>query len=175
MAGLDLTKHDKLESCIEEFKNWSPKSPKFVGVRHLVGNQPFDFLTREDVQAGLGILEKHDVPFDLYVVPGSLCHVATIAEKFPKLRLIIDHIGKPKVQDGEIEEWKKDISAAAKFPNVFVKLSGMIIEAKPLHKKKKRLLRQQTLLTERPSGDRLSSILEVPSSNPIGLLVGGRT
>ena len=131
MAGLDLTKHDKLESCIEEFKNWSPKSPKFVGVRHLVGNQPFDFLTREDVQAGLGILEKHDVPFDLYVVPGSLCHVATIAEKFPKLRLIIDHIGKPKVQDGEIEEWKKDISAAAKFPNVFVKLSGMIIEAKP--------------------------------------------
>ena len=51
----------------------------------------------------------------------------------------------------------------------------MIIEAKPLHKKKKRLLRQQTLLTQRPSGDRLSSILEVPSSNPIGLLVGGST
>jgi predicted TIM-barrel fold metal-dependent hydrolase len=51
-------------------------------------------------QTGLGILEKHEVPFDLYVVPGSLCHVATIAEKFPKLKLIIDHIGKPKVQVG---------------------------------------------------------------------------
>jgi L-fuconolactonase len=35
------------------------------------------------------------------------------------------------IQEGEIEEWKKDISAAAKFPNVFVKLSGMIIEADP--------------------------------------------
>ena len=54
--------------------------------------------SREDVQTGLGILEKHDVTFDLYVVPGSLCHVATIAEKFPKLRMVIDHIGKPKVQ-----------------------------------------------------------------------------
>ena len=40
-------------------------------------------------------------------------------------------------------------------------LEEMIIEAKPLHKKKKRLLRQQTLLTQRPSGDKLSSILEV--------------
>ena len=47
---------------------------------------------------GLGILEKHEVTFDLYVVPGSLCHVATIAQKFPKLKLVIDHIGKPKVQ-----------------------------------------------------------------------------
>jgi len=40
-------------------------------------------------------------------------------------------------------------------------LEEMIIEAKPLHKKKKRLLRQQTLLTQHPSGDKLSSILEV--------------
>ena len=46
VAGLDLTKHEKLEECIQEFKEWNPKSPKFVGVRHLVGNQPFDFLTR---------------------------------------------------------------------------------------------------------------------------------
>ena len=40
-------------------------------------------------------------------------------------------------------------------------LEEMIIEAKPLHKKKKRLLRQQTLLTQHPSGDKLSSIIEV--------------
>jgi hypothetical protein len=38
-------------------------------------------------------------------------------------------------------------------------LEEMIIEAKPLQKK--RLLRQQTLLTQHPSGDKLSSILEV--------------
>jgi predicted TIM-barrel fold metal-dependent hydrolase len=47
-------------------------------------------------------LEKLEVPFDLYVVPGSLCHVATIAEKFPKLKMVIDHIGKPKVQ---VRKW----------------------------------------------------------------------
>jgi len=35
-------------------------------------------------------------------------------------------------------------------------LEEMIIEAKPLHKKKKRLLRQQTLLTQRPSGSNIS-------------------
>jgi hypothetical protein len=43
-------------------------------------------------------------------------------------------------------------------------LEEMIIEAKPLHKKKKRLLRQQTLLTQHPSGDKLSSIIEVYNS-----------
>ena len=32
VAGLDLTKHDKLEEHIKKFKNF--KKPKFVGIRH---------------------------------------------------------------------------------------------------------------------------------------------
>ena len=34
VAGLDVTKHEKLRKCIEEFKN-EFKRPKFVGVRNI--------------------------------------------------------------------------------------------------------------------------------------------
>ena len=40
-------------------------------------------------------------------------------------------------------------------------LEEMIVEARPLHKKKKRLLRQQSLLTQSSSGDQQSNAREV--------------
>ena len=39
-----------------------------------------------------------------------------IAEKFPKLKMIIDHLGKPDVPKGQdyFETWKADISEIGK-------------------------------------------------------------
>lgn len=42
---------------------------------------------------------------------------------------MVDHIAKPYIKKGEIEEWKKDIKAVAQNENVFCKISGMVTEA----------------------------------------------
>ncbi|MNH38072.1 Amidohydrolase [compost metagenome] len=42
---------------------------------------------------------------------------------------MLDHLGKPAIKAGEINEWKMHIKALAENPNVFCKLSGLITEA----------------------------------------------
>src|SRR5438128_7874776 len=47
--------------------------PRLVGIRHLVHEEPDDaWLARDDVVAGLKVLEAQDVPFDLLLRPQHL-------------------------------------------------------------------------------------------------------
>lgn len=104
--------------------------PKFVGVRHLVHNEPDDdFIVRDDMVRGLAVLEANDVPFDLLFYVQHLRHVPELANRLPRLRMVIDHLAKPKIKDRVIEDWKRDLQAAAHRPNVWCKLSGLITEA----------------------------------------------
>ncbi|MCH2181267.1 MAG: amidohydrolase family protein [Mariniblastus sp.] len=114
------------EAQLLEFKD----HPKFVGVRHVTQDEPDpDFIIRDDISRGLSVLENHQVPFDLLFYLKHLKHTETVARRFPGLPLVIDHLGKPDIQSGQIEPWKSDLSRAAQHPNVHCKLSGLITEA----------------------------------------------
>ena len=116
----------KCEEQLLEFKD----HPKFVGIRHLTQGEPDgNFIVRDDVVRGLKVLEKHVIPFDLLFFTQHLQHATTLAEKLPNLKMVIDHLSKPKIKLREIKEWELDIRAAAKHPNLYCKLSGMITEA----------------------------------------------
>lgn len=116
----------KCEEQLLEFKDQA----KFVGVRHVVHDEPDDdFIVRPDVLRGLKVLEKHEVPYDLLFYVKHLKHVPTIVKACPDLRLVIDHLAKPLIKDQRTDGWIDDLRAAAKFPNVFCKLSGMVTEA----------------------------------------------
>ena len=61
--------------------------------------------------------------------PDMLAHVPLLANKFPKLKMVIDHIGNPyhyAKSDEDIQRWKDAMAEAGKHENVYVKLSGMI-------------------------------------------------
>jgi len=47
----------------------------------------------------------------------------------PDMRFVIDHIAKPPIASRAIDEWAAGMKPLAAFPNVFVKLSGMVTEA----------------------------------------------
>ena len=58
-----------------------------------------------------------------------LVHIPALAIKFPKLKMVIDHIANPyhySKSDEDVEKWKEDMKEVAKYENVYVKLSGMI-------------------------------------------------
>ncbi|MGE3820918.1 MAG: amidohydrolase [Isosphaeraceae bacterium] len=104
--------------------------PKFVGVRHVTQDEPDDdFIIREDVLQGLKVLERHQVPFDLLFHVRHLRHVPKLAETLPSLPMVIDHLAKPRIKEHAIADWLPDFRAAARYPNVFCKLSGMVTEA----------------------------------------------
>ena len=104
--------------------------PQFVGVRHVTQDEPDDnFIIREDVLRGLAVLEKHGVPFDLLFFARHLRHAPALATRLPDLKMVLDHCAKPRIRNGEIEQWKQEIAAAAKFQNLYCKISGLITEA----------------------------------------------
>src|SRR5204863_435652 len=59
----------------------------------------------------------------------SLHSVVRIAERFPALRIVIDHLGRPSLAAGAFGEWACDLESAARYPQVFGKLSGLITDA----------------------------------------------
>jgi L-fuconolactonase len=105
-------------------------NPKFVGVRHVTHDEPDDeFIVRANILRGLAVLERHKVPFDLLFYVQHLRHVPALATKFPGLPMVIDHMAKPRIRDRVTLDWLPDFTAAAAFPNVWCKVSGLITEA----------------------------------------------
>lgn len=103
---------------------------KFVGVRHVTQDEPDDdFIVRDDVLRGLKVLETHHIPFDLLFHVRHLRHAATLAARLPDLPLVIDHLAKPLIRAGRTDGWREHLRAAARYPNVFCKLSGLVTEA----------------------------------------------
>ena len=86
---------------------------------------------RPSVHDGLRIVAEYGLAFDMLLTPDTLCHVPLVASTVPDLRIVIDHLAKPRYAQDEIEEWAQGIKQAAKFGNVHLKLSGMINEVDP--------------------------------------------
>jgi L-fuconolactonase len=108
------------------------RHPKFKGVRHLVHDEPdVNWLLREDVLRGLGELARRGIPYDLLLRPPHLPLVPRLSERVPELRMVIDHIAKPLIAAQRMNGWAADMESAAKIPQVWCKLSGMITEADP--------------------------------------------
>lgn len=117
------------EHCEEQLLEFKDH-PKFVGIRHVTQDEPDnDFIVRPDVIRGLKVLQKHGVPFDLLFYVKHLKHATTLAREVPELPMVIDHLAKPKIKEGLLEDWLESFRAASQFPNVYCKLSGMITEA----------------------------------------------
>jgi L-fuconolactonase len=103
---------------------------KFKGVRHPVHDEADDrWLMRPDVIRGLQELARRGLPYDLLFRPQHLPLIPELVDAVPDLRIVIDHIAKPDIRNRAWEPWATNIARAAEFPQVYVKLSGMITEA----------------------------------------------
>lgn len=43
--------------------------------------------------------------------------------------MVIDHLAKPRIKDHSLDDWLPNLKAAAAFPNISCKLSGLVTEA----------------------------------------------
>ncbi len=106
------------------------KHPKFKGVRHQIEDESDDsWMLRDKVVAGFRELERRAIPYDMLVRPRHLRLLTEVRDLCPGLKIVVDHIAKPRIADRLFEPWASDLSAAAKLPNVWCKLSGMNTEA----------------------------------------------
>jgi L-fuconolactonase len=110
--------------------------PGFAGIRNLIHDQPDpDWLLRPPVGDGLALLEQQGIPFDVIsVLPRHLSHVPVLSERYPALRMVLDHLAHPPLGGADpvgpgswtdAAHWGELITAAARNPFVFAKVSGL--------------------------------------------------
>jgi len=106
------------------------KHEKFVGVRHVVQDEPDPrFLLGHAFVRGLRQLHPFGLVYDLLLYPPQLPAAIELAGLLPEQPFVLDHLAKPRIKAGEIAEWRRDIEALAAHKNVACKLSGLLTEA----------------------------------------------
>ena len=100
---------------------------RLVGIRHLIHDEPDpDWVVQPRVLESLALLAERDLVFDLSAFqPRHLEHVATFAERVPRLRVVVCHYGMPRDDQQQWEPWASAFARAAQNPNAVVKISGL--------------------------------------------------
>lgn len=112
-----------------------PGGRYLVGIRHMLQDEADPrWIERPDVARGLAVLTEHGLVYDLLVRPRELPAGLAVARRFPNLRFVLDHIGKPPIASGARDPgvrrgWASRMAPFAQLPNVWCKLSGMVTEA----------------------------------------------
>ncbi|NEN05300.1 amidohydrolase family protein [Diaminobutyricibacter tongyongensis] len=102
-----------------------------VGIRHQVHDEGDPrWLERDDVVAGIRTLADHQLAYDLLVRTRELPSAVSVVAALPDQRFVLDHIAKPPIAEGWSDSWATELALLAALPNVSVKLSGMVTEAK---------------------------------------------
>ena len=109
------------------------KNPLVKGFRNLshdFSNPKYNnddaWILRPAVLETLSHIEKAGLTMDyVSVSPAQTKNVVTLAKKFPKLKIIVDHFAKPPIAAKEMEPWASSMKEIAAFPNVYTKLSGL--------------------------------------------------
>ena len=102
-----------------------------VGLRVMAQDRPTEWLADPALHGQLRALADVGLSLDLLVRPRHLAHCAALAEAFPGLRMIIDHLAKPQIANNDLAAWRAGMAPAAERANLFCKLSGLITEAAP--------------------------------------------
>nr|QGJ83563.1 amidohydrolase family protein [Opalinidae sp.] len=125
VGWVDLTKSD-VKTSLEK---WS-KHPKFVGVRHIVQDEPDDnYLLREDFLHGISLLKQFNLTYDILIFHRHLKVAIEFVKKFPDQAFVLDHIAKPDIKNHVMEPWATDIKKLSEYKNLYCKISGMVTEA----------------------------------------------
>ena len=99
------------------------KQPGMLGIRLTFHRPQWQWLTDGTADWFWPLAEKFAIPIMFYGAPMPL--FAPVAERFPKLTMIADHLGVTGdiAKAGKLPEAVKETAALAKYPNVSVKLS----------------------------------------------------
>jgi L-fuconolactonase len=99
------------------------------GVRQLFQDQDASFMLHPATLAGAQKVAEAGFVFDACIRSGQLGALAKFADHSPELQIVLDHMGKPPIANGELTTWSRGMRELARRPNVVVKISGAGAEA----------------------------------------------
>jgi L-fuconolactonase len=125
VGWIDL-KADNIEERLAYYKQFD----KLKGFRHILqGEADRAYMLNADFKRGVAKLSQFGYTYDILIYPDQLNYANEFAAAFPNQPFVIDHLAKPKIKEGDVTEWAKDMRTIAQNENVSCKLSGMVTEA----------------------------------------------
>ena len=109
--------------------------PLVRGLRHLVHDDPRDdFLSLPSVRSSLTTAAGAGLAFDVPDAwPRHLGATVDLARALPELTVVLDHLGKPPLADGDsaLAAWRRHLHALGGLPNAVAKVSGLRLPRVP--------------------------------------------
>ena len=116
---------DQLESQLEQLCQHS----RAVGVRHIVQDEPDDrFLDGAAFRRGVSTLAARKLTFDLLIYERQLPAAIDFVRALPDVPMVLDHIAKPRIAEGQLDPWAKNLKELARSPHLMCKLSGIVTD-----------------------------------------------
>ena len=71
--------------------------------------------------------EAHNIPVCLQMTQDGIPMLVRLLERFPKVRVLLDHLARPKLDDGPPYSHAKTLFGLAKYPGVYLKLTNRTV------------------------------------------------
>jgi len=107
--------------------------PALKGFRHILQNEQPGYLLHPGFLKGVAALKDYDFTYDILIRSSQIAETVNLVSLNPGQRFVLDHLGKPPIKNGGIQDWSADIKALSGNENVFCKLSGLVTEADLKH------------------------------------------
>lgn len=120
---------DLMAANISEKLGYYKQSSVLKGFRHIVQGQPAGFMLQPAFLNGISKLKDLELTYDILISPNQLTEALQLVKANPYQLFVIDHLAKPYIKKGLIDNWKNDIEKIAQHDNVYCKVSGMVTEA----------------------------------------------
>lgn len=111
------------------------RHPRFRGVRPMIQDIPDDgWMLRDEVQWGFRAVIDDGLTLDALGFPRHLGHFLTLLQRYPDMRVVVDHCMKPQIRHHSPEtfaHWAEGMARIAGETGAFCKFSALITEAAP--------------------------------------------
>lgn len=125
VGWVDL-KSDNIKERLQYYRQFT----KMKGFRHVLqGEEDRALMLKPKFMNGIAALKEFDFTYDILIYPDQLKYLPEFLSAHPEQKFVIDHIAKPDIKSGKVDEWKEAITGAAGYENVWCKISGMVTEA----------------------------------------------
>jgi L-fuconolactonase len=108
------------------------RDPLLKSIRPMLQDLPEPaWILRADVGRTLAALPRLGLRFDALVKIEHMPTLLAMLDRHPDLAVVIDHAAKPDIAGRMWEPWAGSMRAAASYPKVHCKFSGLVTEAGP--------------------------------------------
>jgi predicted TIM-barrel fold metal-dependent hydrolase len=110
--------------------------PNVRGIRQVINRHPDplynyvarDYLDEPAWHEGFALLKRHKLSFDLQLYPHQMGQAAQVAAFHPETPIVLNHAGMLADRTlGGWRQWREGLRLLAREPNVWVKISGLVM------------------------------------------------